>query len=124
MGLPHLVLASRGTSEDVAMLLAYEQKADLIAAVGTHFSLVDFLEKSRGGMSSTFLVRLEVGSILVDEGHQPPLPDRTGRARLFLYLSVVAGVTALVLLMQAPAIRSALDLWMLRLISFFRSLHL
>jgi uncharacterized membrane-anchored protein len=124
MGLPHLVLASRGTSEDVAMLLAYEQEADLIAAVGTHFSLVDFLEKSRGGMSSTFLVRLKVGSILVDAKGISRLYPTARQGRLFLYLTVVAGVTALVLLMQAPAIRSTLDLWMLRLISFFRSLHL
>jgi uncharacterized membrane-anchored protein len=124
MGLPHLVLASRGTSEDVAMLLAYEQEADLIAAVGTHFSLVDFLEKSRGGMSSTFLVRLKVGSILVDAKGISRLYPTARQGRLFLYLAVVAGVTALVLLTQAPAIRSTLDLWMLRLISFFRSLHL
>jgi len=55
-----------GTSEDIAMILAYEKGADLIVAVGTHSNMIDFLEKGRPGMASTFLVRLKVGSILVD----------------------------------------------------------
>jgi len=55
-----------GTSEDVAMLLAYEKRAELIVAVGTHASMVEFLDKGREGMASTFLVRLKVGPILVD----------------------------------------------------------
>jgi uncharacterized membrane-anchored protein len=55
-----------GTSEDAALLLAYEKGADLIVAVGTHTNLEDFLDKGRGGMASTFLVRLKVGSRLVD----------------------------------------------------------
>ena len=54
------------TSEDIALLLAYEQGADLIVAVGCHSNMIDFLEKGRQGMASTFLVRLKVGSILVD----------------------------------------------------------
>lgn len=55
-----------GTSEDAALLLAYEHGADLIVAVGTHSSLEDFLDKGRAGMASTFLVRLKVGPRLVD----------------------------------------------------------
>ena len=46
-------------------LLAYEKGAELIVAVGTHFNLVEFLERSREGMSSTFMARLRVGEILV-----------------------------------------------------------
>jgi uncharacterized membrane-anchored protein len=34
--------------------------------VGTHFNLVEFLERNRSGMSSTFLTRLRVGETLVD----------------------------------------------------------
>ncbi len=60
------VLPAAGTSEDIAMLLAYEKKASLIVAVGSHSNVIDFLEKGRKGMASTFLVRLKVGSILVD----------------------------------------------------------
>ncbi len=124
MGLPHVVLASLGTSEDVAMLLAYEKNAALIAAVGTHFSLADFLEKSRGGMSSTFLVRLKVGSLLVDAKGISRLYPVTHARRLFLYLLFVAGVTAIMLIRQAPTIGSVLDLWWLRLLHFFRHVHL
>lgn len=124
LGLPHVVLASRGTSEDVAMLLAYEKEADLIAAVGTHFSLQDFLEKSRGGMSSTFLVRLKMGSILVDAKGISRLYPSVRHLRLVLYLTLVGGITALVLLVAVPSIRTTIQLWMLRLLSFFRSLHL
>jgi len=66
IGVPAHVLSAPGTSEDIALLLAYEGGADLIVAVGTHSSLIDFLEKGRSGMASTFLVRLKVGARLVD----------------------------------------------------------
>jgi uncharacterized membrane-anchored protein len=123
LGLAATTIVSQGTSEDVAMLLAYEQEAELIAAVGTHFSLTEFLERSRGGMSSTFLVRLKVGTILVDAKGISRLYPSTASARLFAYLGAVAGIIILVLLTKSPAIRAVLDLWGLRLLSFFRSLH-
>ena len=66
LGLPHVAVPMSGISEDLAMLLAYEKGADLIVAVGTHFNLVEFLERNRAGMSSTFLTRLKVGEILID----------------------------------------------------------
>ncbi len=64
--LDHSVFEAAGTSEDVAMLLAYEKRAELIVAVGTHASMIEFFDKGRAGMASTFLVRLKVGPILVD----------------------------------------------------------
>ena len=66
LGLEGFEVASVGTSEDIALLMAYELGASLIVAVGTHSNIVDFFEKGRRGMASTFLVRLKVGSILVD----------------------------------------------------------
>ncbi|MBV9851217.1 MAG: hypothetical protein JO250_16225 [Armatimonadetes bacterium] len=66
MGLEADVFPVPGTSEDAALLLAYEHGADLIVAVGTHSNLEDFLDKGRAGMASTFLVRLKVGPRLVD----------------------------------------------------------
>jgi len=66
LGLEHHVYAAAGTSEDIAMLLAYEKGAELIVAVGTHSSMVEFFDKGRAGMASTFLVRMKVGPILVD----------------------------------------------------------
>lgn len=66
LGLEAAVFASGGTSEDIALMLAYERGADLIVAVGSHTNLVEFLDRGRGGMASTFLVRLKVGPRLVD----------------------------------------------------------
>ena len=60
------VVPAAGTSEDVAMLMAYEKGADLIVSVGAHFNLIEFLDRKRGGMSSTFLTRLRIGEKLVD----------------------------------------------------------
>ena len=66
LGLQADVFPVPGTSEDAALLLAYEHGADLIVALGTHSNLEDFLDKGRAGMASTFLVRLKVGPRLVD----------------------------------------------------------
>ncbi len=66
LGLTAQVFHVPGTSEDAALLLADGAGASLIVAVGTHFSLEDFLDKGRGGMASTFLVRLRIGAKLVD----------------------------------------------------------
>lgn len=66
LGVKYREIALPGTSEDLALLLAYEKGAELMVAVGTHSNLIDFLEKGRKGMGSTFLVRSKVGDRLVD----------------------------------------------------------
>lgn len=66
LGLDAKVFPAPGTSEDIAMMLAYEKGTELIVAVGTHSNMLDFLEKGRKGMASTFLVRMKIGDILVD----------------------------------------------------------
>jgi uncharacterized membrane-anchored protein len=66
LGLEYATVSAPGISEDVALLLAYERGAELIVAVGTHFNLIEFLERDRAGMSSTFVTRLKVGEILID----------------------------------------------------------
>jgi uncharacterized membrane-anchored protein len=66
LGVAHHVVPVTGISEDVALLLAYEKGSALIVAVGTHFNLIEFLERNRAGMSSTFITRLKVGEILID----------------------------------------------------------
>ncbi len=66
LGVRHVVFPATGTSEDVAMLLADDKGAELIVAVGTHATLVEFLDKGRSGMASTFLTRLRVGGKLID----------------------------------------------------------
>jgi uncharacterized membrane-anchored protein len=66
LGVPAVTFPAAATSEDIAMLLADEKGATLIVAVGTHDKLVEFLDKGRAGMASTFLTRLKVGGKLVD----------------------------------------------------------
>lgn len=66
LGLTAKIFPAPGTSEDAAMLLAHQCGANLIVAVGTHTSMIDFLEKGRRGMASTILTRIKVGEILVD----------------------------------------------------------
>lgn len=92
LGLAWSEIAAPGTSEDLAMLLAYQAGASLIVAVGTHFSLVEFLDKRREGMASTFLTRLRVGGVLV---------DARGLSRLYrpgLTPGLIAGLIASALL--------------------------
>ena len=64
--LRYSTVSAPGISEDIALLLAFEKGAELIVAVGTHFNLIEFLERDRAGMSSTFVTRLKVGEILID----------------------------------------------------------
>jgi uncharacterized membrane-anchored protein len=66
LGLSAKVIPATGTSEDLALLMAYQLGAKLIVAVGSHSNMIDFLEKGRNGMASTLLVRMKIGSILVD----------------------------------------------------------
>jgi uncharacterized membrane-anchored protein len=66
LGIIPVVFPAAGTSEDVALLLADDRGASLIVAVGTHATLVEFLDKGRAGMASTFLTRLRIGGKLVD----------------------------------------------------------
>ena len=66
LGIESTPWALSATSEDLALLLAWEKGAELIVAVGTHSNLIEYMEKDRKGMASTFLVRLRVGTKLVD----------------------------------------------------------
>jgi uncharacterized membrane-anchored protein len=94
LGVPHIVFPATGTSEDVAMLLADDKGAELIVAVGTHATLVEFLDKGRSGMASTFLTRLRVGGKLVDAKGVSRL-YRNRISNLQLTLLVLAGLLAL-----------------------------
>lgn len=89
-----VILPATGTSEDVAMLLADGLGASLIVAVGSHATLVEFLDKGRKGMASTFLTRLRVGSKLVD-AKGVSLLYRSRISTLSLLWLVVAGLVAM-----------------------------
>ena len=91
----HVVFPATGTSEDVAMLLADDKGAELIVAVGTHDTLVEFLDKGRAGMASTFLTRLRVGSKLIDAKGVSQL-YRTRISTMQVVLLALAGLAAIV----------------------------
>ncbi len=110
LGLPHTVWRAPGTSEDIAMLLAYEKGAQLIVAVGTHFSLLEFLEKGRRGMSSTFLTRLRVGDRLVDAKGVSRLYPRRFAWREFGWLFVAAMMPVVVAFLLSPVGRDLVRL--------------
>lgn len=95
-----------GTSEDIALLLAYEQGADLIVAVGTHSNMIDFLDKGRPGMASTFLVRLKVGERLVDAKGVYELYKGHMRSSYIFPMLVAAGLPVLILLSLTEPLRS------------------
>jgi len=94
LGLVPVVFPATGTSEDIAMLLADDMGAELIVAVGSHATLVEFLDKGRAGMASTFLTRLRVGGKLVDAKGVSRL-YRSRISTLQVALLIVAGVVAL-----------------------------
>ena len=108
LGVDFVVFASAGTSEDIAMLLAYERGADLIVAVGTHNSMVEFLDKGRDGMASTFLVRMKVGPILVDAKGVSRLYENRVRMRDLMLLVLAAIVTIVVLTLVSEPMRLVL----------------
>jgi uncharacterized membrane-anchored protein len=111
LGVPYTVVRSAGTSEDVAFLLAHEKRADLIVAVGSHGNLREFLDKGRGGMSSTFLVRLRVGEILVDaKGVSRIYGGRAFRKRDALLLVGSALFAMFVVVWFSPPLRLYWDL--------------
>jgi uncharacterized membrane-anchored protein len=108
LGLPFERFDAPGTSEDIALLLANEMGAELIVAVGLHTSLEEFLDKGRDGMSSTFLVRLKVGRILV---------DAKGVSRLYRPVvrrsdAVVLIVAMLLALVAVAIVNRPVQLWL------------
>jgi uncharacterized membrane-anchored protein len=110
LGLPFKLVPAPGMSQDVAMLIAAEKGARLIVSVGAQFNLVEFLDRDRRGMSSTFLTRLRVGEILIDAKGVSrlyrPLP---GLAPLLVV--VLAGLAAIVaIVLSTPLLRDLLEL--------------
>lgn len=102
------------TSEDLALLLAWESGADLIVALGTHANLVEYLDKGRKGMASTFLVRLKVGPRLVDAKGVNKLYRASVGPRHLIVLVGAALVVMSAVLLISPEVRQMLELIVLR----------
>jgi len=109
LGLPFRIVAAPGISEDIALLLAHDRGAELIVAVGTHFNLVEFMERNRAGMASTFVTRLKVGEVLVDaKGVSRLVSGRVGIWPLVVF--ALSGITvATVAVLVSPALRNVIE---------------
>lgn len=115
LGVPNVVYEAPGTSEDIAMLLAYEQGAELIVAVGTHANLVEFMDKGRKGMASTFLTRLRVGTILIDAKGVSRLYRGRVRRRDLALLVVAALITMAIVVSLSKPMRLLIEAYWLQL---------
>lgn len=115
LGLDYVLMPAPGTSQDVAMLIAAERGASLIVAVGSQFNLVEFLDKRRQGMSSTFLTRLRLGERIVDaKGVSKLYRPSPSLGPILAVLGV--GLLALVAVVIAtPALRGVAELLWVKL---------
>jgi len=104
------VLKAVGTSEDIAMLLGYEKGAELLVLVGSHANLVEFLDKGREGMASTFLMRLKVGDRLVDAKGVSKLYQPKTKIGHLIILLAAAMVAVLAVISTSPTVRNFINL--------------
>ena len=115
LGLEHTVVPAAGTSQDVAMLMAYEKGSALIVSVGAHFNLIEFLDRSREGMSSTFLTRLRIGETLVDAKGVSRLYNPGVGGMLFALFLVVSVVLVAVVIASSEPLRDFVNLVWLKI---------
>lgn len=115
LGLEATVFPAPGTSEDIAFLLAYGNGADLIVAVGSHTNMIDFLEKGRPGMSSTFLVRLKVGNKLIDAKGVNKLYHSSFKLKYVVGIAIAALIPIGVITFRHPLFREIMHLFRIRI---------
>ena len=109
LGLEFETVSAPGISEDLALQIAHEKGATLLVAVGTHFNLVEFLERNRDGMASTFVTRLKVGESLVDaKGVSRLVSRRVGVWPIAVFAAT--GIAAIVVaVLASPALRNVIE---------------
>ncbi|MBU4301308.1 MAG: hypothetical protein KKE79_06445 [Actinobacteria bacterium] len=114
LGLASTVFHYPGTSEDIAMLIAYEKGAELIVVVGGHNNLVEFMDKDRQGMASTFLVRLRVGAILVDAKGVSRLYSTRVKGWHLALMVTAALVTIVIIILLSEPVRQFISVLAIR----------
>jgi uncharacterized membrane-anchored protein len=107
LGRDAVIFPAAATSEDIAMLLADDKGATLIVAVGSHANMVEFLDKGRAGMASTFLTRMRVGSKLVDAKGV----SRLYRSQISLSSLLLLVLSTLITIIVALAVSPAADVF-------------
>lgn len=119
LDLDYILYPAPGMSEDIAMILAYEQGAELITAVGTHSHMIDFLDKGRPGMASTLLVRLKIGDRLVDAKGVSKLYHSKIHYRYWLQIIFAILLPLLFISTFSPPIKQILQLLAFKVKLFF-----
>jgi uncharacterized membrane-anchored protein len=115
LGVSYKTVAAPGTSQDIAMLIAAEKGSELIVSVGSQFNLVEFLDKNRQGMSSTFLTRLRLGEILVDAKGVSRLYRPQPKSGVVFLVALVGLVSLIAVVLVTPALKEVADLLWLKL---------
>ena len=115
LGLDYVLIPAPGTSQDVAMLIAAERGASLIVAVGSQFNLVEFLDKRRQGMSSTFLTRLRLGERIVDAKGVSKLYRPSPTLAPILAVLAVGVLAFAAVVVATPALRGVAELLWVKL---------
>ncbi len=115
LGVPYKVVLGTGTSEDIAMLMAAEEGARLIVTVGAHFNLVEFLDKNRKGMASTFLTRVRIGEILIDAKGVSRLYRPRPSPRAISAVLAAGSFALIVAIFASPSLNNLVDLFWLKL---------
>jgi uncharacterized membrane-anchored protein len=98
LGAEHSVFRATGTGEDLALLLADAGGATFVALAGSHTTLTEFIDHGRAQMPGAFLVRLRLGSKLVDARTVAAVHQRRASVWPLVLLMVlaVAGLVATV----------------------------
>ena len=115
LGLDAVVFSAPGTSEDIAMLTAYEYGAELIVALGSHSNMIDFLEKGRKGMASTFLVRLKIGAKLIDAKGVNLLYKSKLKMKYIWALVITAIFPVIIIAYLSPTVQQLIKLLQLKM---------
>lgn len=120
LGLDYILYPAPGTSEDIAMILADDKGAELITAVGTHSNMIDFLEKGRPGMSSTFLVRLRLGDKLVDAKGVSKLYQNKIYYGYWIQIIIAIFIPLALITFFSPPLKHIIELFALKISLFFK----
>jgi uncharacterized membrane-anchored protein len=115
LNIESVVFSTPGTSEDITFLLAHYYGASLIVALGTHNSMIDFLEKGRSGMASTFLVRLKVGDKLVDAKGVNQLYGSSLKPKYLVFLAFTAFIPVIMMMLLYPPMAEIIKLLQIKI---------
>jgi uncharacterized membrane-anchored protein len=104
-----ITFPTSGTSEDAAMLIADENGAELVVAVGSSATLTEFLDRGRAGMASSFLTRLRLGAKVMDASGVARLHRNRISGFALVLLVLAAALTIVAALAAADSSHTYLD---------------